>query len=131
MVIRSWAAIGVLVFLLKTPLDAHHAFAAEFSTNSVTLSGTITKVTWMNPHARFSMTVSLKGAPTTWELVLASPNVLIRQGWDRWTLKQGDHVTVNGYVAKDGSHSAAARIIHTSDGRALLFGSNGDGGPDK
>jgi len=127
----SMAMLGVL--WMQSTLWGHHAFAAEFSANNpVQLTGTITKVAWLNPHARFFMTVKdAKGAALTWELVLGSPNVLIRQGWSRTTLRQGDSVTVNGYVAKGGSRLAAARTVRFSDGRSLFIGSIGDGGPEK
>jgi DNA/RNA endonuclease YhcR with UshA esterase domain len=111
-------------------VSGHHAFAAEFDMNRpVALSGKIVKVTWLNPHARFSLRPD--GAQGTWDFVLGSPNVLIRQGWSRTTLKEGDVVSVSGYLAKDGSHTAAARVVRTAGGQRLFFGSNGDGGPDK
>jgi hypothetical protein len=129
---RFLTAILILGLAASRPLPGHHAFAAEFSSNPVTLTGTVTKVAWLNPHARFFMTVNDgSGSNTNWELVLGSPNVLMRQGWSRTTLKSGDHVTVNGYVAKDGSHMAAARVIKDAEGKRLFIGALGDGGPDK
>jgi len=131
--LRQIAVTVVLLLGMRATMWAHHAFAAEFSaTNPIQLTGTITKVAWLNPHARFFMTVKdARGAAVSWELVLGSPNVLIRQGWSRTTLRQGDSVTVNGYVAKGGSRLAAARTVRFSDGRSLLIGSIGDGGPEK
>lgn len=112
---------------------AHHAFAAEFdASRPVKLSGTVDKVVWLNPHARFVLRVtSPNSRPTTWELVLGSPNVLIRQGWDRYTIKQGDTVSVNGYAARDGSHLAIARMVRLPNNRTMVFGAGGDGGPDR
>ena len=110
-------------------VSGHHAFAAEFDAHRpVAVSGKVVKVTWLNPHARFS--IRSDSAQGTWEFVLGSPNVLIRQGWSRTTLKEGDVVSVSGYLAKDGSHTAAARVVRTAAGQRLFFGSNGDGGPD-
>lgn len=129
---RFFLAILILALAACLPLAAHHAFAAEFSAaKPVNLTGTVTRVAWLNPHARFYLTVTEGGSHATWELVMGSPNVLSRQGWSRTTLKEGDRVTVRGYVAKDGSHTAAARMVRTPDGRQLFFGSAGDGGPDK
>jgi hypothetical protein len=64
-------------------------------------------------------------------LELSSPNGLIRQGWNRSSLKIGDTVIVKGYRARDGSRLAAARSINFPDGRSVLIGTNGDGGPEK
>ncbi len=130
--LRSAVLLFVIASLAGNRVNAHHAFAAEFdASHPVVLSGKVVRVAWLNPHARFFVNMNAGGKPVTWEFVLGSPNVLIRQGWSRSTLKEGDAVTVTGYLAKDGSHTAAARIVRTADGQRLFFGSNGDGGPDK
>ena len=100
------AAAGLLVSAV--PVLAHHSFAAEYdATKPVTLKGTVTKVEWMNPHARFYVDVKdEKGARTNWNLELASPNALVRRGWTRKSLNVGDEVTVQGSLAKDGSKMA-------------------------
>lgn len=114
-------------------LRAHHAFAAEFDArNPITLTGTVTKVSWLNPHARFFMeTKDTRGQRVQWELVIGSPNVLMRQGWNRYFVKSGDTVTVTGFQAKDGSHTAAARTVRLPDGKTARFGTAGDGGPER
>ena len=129
---HTLVAIGGLI-LGTLPIGAHHAFAAEFdSSKPVSVTGTVSKVAWLNPHARFFVDAKdSRGASTHWELVLGSPNVLIRQGWERTFLKQGDVVTVTGFLARGGSHLAAARIIRFADGRSAVFGSAGDGGPSR
>src|SRR5207302_76091 len=110
-----------------------HAFAAGFDANKpVSLKGTVTKVEWLNPHTHVSLKVTEPaGKVTNWELELASPNGLVHQGWTRESLKQGDVLTVNGYLAKDGSHQASVRTIRFTDGRVVAIGSSGDGGPLK
>ena len=130
--LRHAFPVLALASLAGIRVNAHHAFAAEFDSNRpVALSGKVVRVAWLNPHARFSVISDSLGKPVTWEFVLGSPNVLIRQGWSRSTLKEGDLVTVNGYLAKDGSHTAAARVVRMAGGQRIFFGSNGDGGPDK
>ena len=108
------------------PLLAHHSFAAEYDNNKpVTLTGTVTKVEWMNPHARFYINVKDdKGAVTNWEFELGSPNGLMRAGWTRNSLKQGDEVTVSGSLAKDGSHLSNARSVVLADGRKVFAASS-------
>jgi Family of unknown function (DUF6152) len=61
---------------------------------------------------------------TSWDLELGSPNALKRRGWTMNALKAGDKVTVDGYLAKDGSHLANARSMMLSDGRTLFAGSS-------
>jgi hypothetical protein len=125
------AGFGLLVSAL--PLLAHHSFAAEYDEKKpVVLKGVVTKVEWTNPHARFYVDVKDdKGNVINWNLELASPNVLIRNGWTRKALQVGDQVIVNGSQAKDGSNMANARMVTLSDGRKVFAGSSGDGGPEK
>ena len=108
------------------PAFAHHSFAAEFdSAKPVTLVGTVTKVEWRNPHAFFYVDVKdEQGNVATWAFELGSPNALIRAGWSRNAVKIGEEVTVNGYLAKDGSKMANARTVTGPDGRSLFAGSS-------
>ena len=121
------AALGLLASL---PMVAHHSFAAEYdSKKPVKLVGVVTKVEWTNPHARFYVDVKDDdGKVTNWNLELASPNVLKRQGWSRNSLKEGDHVTVEGTMAKDGSKMANGRAVTLADGKRAFAGSSGGDG---
>jgi hypothetical protein len=112
------------------PLLAHHSFAAEFDgTKAVDLTGTVTKVDWVNPHSWIYIDVkSDDGTVANWGLETGPPNVLYRGGWRRDTVKPGDSISVHGFVAKDGSHTLAARQVTTPDGRKLFAGSP-DNGP--
>jgi len=69
------------------------------------------------------------GKVTNWEFELGSPNGLMRRGWTRNSLKEGDLVTVDGYHAKDGSNLGNARNVKLADGRKVFAGSTDDGGP--
>ena len=125
------AGLGLL--LCTVPMLAHHSFAAEYdSAKPVTLTGTVTKVEWMNPHARFYIDVKEEnGSVNNWELELGSPNGLMRQGWTRNSLKQGDQVSVTGSLAKDGSKLANARTVKLADGRQVVAGSSETEGKGK
>jgi len=103
---------------------AHHAFAAEYDANHrVILRGSVTKVEWQNPHAHFLLDVTDAGGKMSiWDLELASPNTLQREGWTRKSLKVGDMVVVNGYLAKDGTKLAHARDVRLADGRRVFAG---------
>ena len=102
---------------------AHHSGAAEFdSTKKIDLTGVVTKVEWTNPHAHFYMDVTdASGKVANWNLELASPNVLIRNGWKRNSVKEGDKVSVTGSQAKDNSNLGTANTITFPDGHKLNF----------
>jgi hypothetical protein len=127
------AVAGLSLLVSAVPLKAHHSFEAEYdSKKPVEVKGTVTKMEWMNPHARFYVDVKDdSGKVINWNFELGSPNVLRRQGWSRDSLKVGDTVTVEGYLAKDGSNLANARRITLADGRKVFNGSAGEGGPQQ
>jgi len=127
--IGVFAAVAAL--LATGTAMAHHSFAAEYDANKpVTLKGTVTKVEWTNPHARFYVDVKdASGQVTNWNLELASPNVLVRNGWTRKSLTVGDEVTVQGSAAKDGSKMANARVVTLADGKRVFAGSSGGDAP--
>jgi DNA/RNA endonuclease YhcR with UshA esterase domain len=113
------AGIGLLA---PAAALAHHSFAAEYDAKKpVTLKGTVTKVEWTNPHARFYLDVKDEsGTVTNWNFELASPNVLTRNGWTRHSLNVGDQITVEGAQAKDGSQMANARTVTLADGKRIF-----------
>ncbi len=119
--------------LAAMPALAHHSFAAEYDNKKpVDLTGTVTKVEWMNPHARFYLDVKDdSGKVTNWEFELGSPNGLMRQGWTRNSMKIGDVINVQGSLAKDGSNLANARTVKLTDGRRLFAGSASETGREE
>ncbi len=123
------ATAGLLA--IAVPAAAHHSFAAEYdAAKPVQLKGTVTKVEWTNPHARFYVDVKeADGSVANWNLELASPNVLVRQGWTRQSLKVGDEITVSGAQAKDGSKMANARNVTLASGKRVFAGAPTDDAP--
>jgi len=119
--------------LLSVPAFAHHSFAAEFDANDkVELTGTVTKVEWMNPHAHFQLAVKeANGTVTVWDFETGSPNALARRGVNRNSIKEGETLHVTGFRAKDKSHLASAMNVVFPDGHSAFAGTSGDGGPTK
>jgi uncharacterized protein DUF6152 len=110
---------------------AHHSFAAQYDRNKPkTLNGPVTKIDWINPHARFFMDVKDEtGKVVNWEVELAAPAMLVRRGWTRTAVKVGEPVTVSGSLAKDGSNLVNATTVTLSDGKKVFAGSSGGDGP--
>jgi Family of unknown function (DUF6152) len=122
------AAAAFAAVCAMAPALAHHSFAAEFDAASpIELTGTVTKVSWANPHTYFYMDVeNAKGEVESWALEMGSPNGLMRRGWTRDSMKIGDVVTVAGSRAKDGSFKGNARSVVLSSGTQLFAGSSQD-----
>ena len=118
------AAAGVL--LTAGSASAHHSFAAEFDRDMpITVTGTVTKVEWMNPHARFYIDAKDDAGKTVnWDFELASPNGLMRRGWNRNSMKIGDTVTVTGHRAKNNPLVGNASTVTMADGKRLFAGSS-------
>jgi len=117
--------------MLAVPVFAHHSFAAQYDRDRpVTLVGPVTKIDWINPHARFFVDVKdANGKVVNWEVELAAPAMLVRRGWTRNSLKLGESVTVSAFLAKDGSNLANASTVTLVDGRKVFAGSSsGDAG---
>ena len=134
---RTFAVLvaGLVSLASSAGLVAHHAFVSEYDgTKTFKITGVVSKVEWTNPHARFYVDVKESdGKVTNWNLELASPSALSRNGWTSRTLKVGDEVTVEGYSGKAVATRGAARSVVVADGRALFAGVAADdpGAPPK
>jgi hypothetical protein len=121
------AGLGLL--LSAAPALAHHAFAAEYDAKKpVKLTGTVTKLEWLNPHTWFYVDVKDdQGKVTNWGFEMGSPNILLRAGWTRNSMKPGDVVTVEGSRARDGSNNGNVKVVTlVSTGQRLFAGSSQD-----
>ena len=124
-VLSAIAAVLVAV----VPLAAHHSFSVEYDANKpVSLSGAVTKIEWTNPHARVYVDATdAKGELRNWNLELASPSALARNGWSSRTLRVGDKVKVDGFEGRaQHTYRVNAKSIVLPDGRSLFSGAADD-----
>jgi len=125
---------GAGLLLAGVPAWAHHAFAAEFDAKKpVKLTGKVTKMEWINPHAWIHIDVkNSDGSVTNWMVEGGTPNTLFRRGFTKDSLAVGTEVIVDGYQAKDGSNRANGRDITFTDGRKLFLANSGaEGAPEE
>jgi len=131
---RKLLAVSVLcaaLLMSAVPLVAHHSFAAEYDNNKpIKFSGKVTKVEWLNPHIYVYVDVKDNGGATiNYAVEGGAPNGLFRQGWRKDTLKVGDSLSIEGFLAKDGSNTVNARTWVLPDGKKVFAGNAEDGGP--
>jgi hypothetical protein len=124
-------AMLILALSLTSVGQAHHSFSAMYdSKKPVRLSGILSKVEWTNPHSYFHVDVTGRdGTVTTWAAEGAGPGALSRRGFKRGDIKVGDHIIVDGYLARSGAKIIDARRVTLPDGRVVSGGTPGDGGP--
>lgn len=131
---RKMLAVSVIcaaLLLSAVPLVAHHSFAAEYDNNKpIKFSGKVTKVEWLNPHIYVYVDVKdNSGSTVNYAVEGGAPNGLFRQGWRKDTLKVGDTLSIEGFLAKDGSNTVNARTWLLPDGKKVFAGNAEDGGP--
>ena len=126
MILRN---LALALAVMSASAFAHHSFAAEFDDKKpVTLTGEVTRLEWGNPHIWVYLDVKdASGAVQQWQCEGGAPNSLFRAGWNRNSLKSGDPVTIEGFLAKDKSNTCNAKQVKLPDGRSVFAGSSATG----
>jgi uncharacterized protein DUF6152 len=110
--------------ILPTPAPAHHSFAAEYDgAKPIKLTGSITKFDMINPHSWLYVDApDADGKTINWAFETAAPNILFRRGFKKDYFKVGTVVTVEGFLAKDGTKTGNAQRVTLPDGKQLILG---------
>ena len=121
---RCLLLIAAGVLLASWSARAHHSILAGFDIKSiVTVTGTVTKMEWRNPHALLTIDVkNPQGQIESWSVWFGSSNGMYRRGWRSDDLPVGAVVTVVGYPARDGSRQTYGGETRLADGRVLFGG---------
>jgi len=130
--VLAGSALWMLGLLLAGPVFAHHSVQAQFDIHkTVSVSGTVAKVEWINPHSYLTINVKdADGKVTKWAFELGGQGALRRAGMsraDRGGLKPGDEVTATALAARDGSNSGFLQELKLADGRSFKFGTDANG----
>ncbi len=117
-VVISLAAISAVLGVSGAAM-AHHG-QAKYGVAEITMNGTVTKFQFLNPHAEVYFDVKdSKGMVEQWVGEASSPNMLVRDGWRKDSIKPGDRISASGHPAKDGSNSIFLDKLVLPDGREL------------
>jgi len=123
--------LSVTLLLAGLPLFAHHSFSAEYDIDKpVTITGTLTKLEWVNPHGWIYIDVKgADGKVVNWGIEFGGPNALLRRGVRKTDFPLGIELVVKGYRAKNGSPTVNGTSVKFPDGRNLYTGSSGPDAP--
>jgi len=114
------SALVLALLAATTPLSAHHSTTMYNMANPSTVTGTVKRFEWTNPHAYIYLEVKGDdGKMVEWEVEMMSLNHLKGYGWSRSTVKEGDVITCTGGAAKSGAPAMLSSLVKLGDGRMI------------
>ena len=117
------AFVSILVAAATGLAMAHHSYSAFDMAEVRTVTGTVKKFDWTNPHTWIWIdVVNEQGVTETWGVEGMSPNYLARRGWTRTTLKAGDKISVTLHPLKTGEKGGTWVDAKGPNGETLRMG---------
>jgi hypothetical protein len=121
--IRRVLLLAILAVAASSLALAHHSYSAFDMTGTKTVTGTVTKFDWSNPHSWIWIDVkNEQGVVETWGIEGMSPNFLARRGWTRTTLKAGDKITLTFHPIRGGEKGGSFLSAVKANGEPLVQG---------
>ena len=121
----------MIVLSVLSNAYAHHSGAPYDSNKTITLEGVVREWSWRNPHSSLRLAVSADdGGEIIWNIEGTSPNILIKQGWTRSSIKPGDRIKATIHPLRDGKPGGSLLGVVTTDGK-VLGAPPGSGGVSK
>src|ERR1043166_2660886 len=116
--VGAMAGIAVAGALLAgaSSVMAHHSTTMFDHAKTLTITGVVAELRWVNPHVTLSVKGTLKdgGEPEVWVMEMTSPGNLVRAGgWTRNAVKPGDRVQVDFSPLRDEERRGGGLKKHT------------------
>ena len=113
--------VVVLALVSGVPISAHHSWPISRD-RLVTVKGTVTAITWENPHPMITLDVRTDdGKIEKWSVGGPAINRMEANGWTRTTVKPGDVLTGIGYQFADGQKIIRLERVVLADGKEMLL----------
>jgi hypothetical protein len=116
-IVATGTAAGLICLTFPSSVNAHHSWARYDAENIITVTGTVTRVEWANPHVIMAFDVTGDdGRAVEWVMEMDPPILLNRYGLRHDAISQGMEITITGVGARSGAPVMRAVTITLSDG---------------
>ena len=119
--LRTFALVVLGAVVAVSSSLARHEWPVD-QTRPITIRGTVTALTWANPHVMIAVDVEANGTIEKWKVGGSSPQFMATCGWNKKTFTPGDVITVIGYRFTDGSTAARMQTIVMPNGKEMYYG---------